>query len=384
MTRRPTIAPEKPKADPYQFWKDSLAGKNPRIVNEDPQCGFYRRRLRVGPAADKQYRWQPVAVFLDPHMVCVIDGQEVSADVMRAEWQWFGQHPITEAVYRTVEAGGKWPDIDETVTKLQKGADRRNEAAPGATAAIEGHEQPNTIKAAAEPAEPAKAPEVVLREEIETALQGIIAYRDKRQTDRGVIAGSVKIESDEASARAQTLRSALLELAGRADKDGKAIYDPPFREYKRLYGIWNTLVKMAQDGANEIRDAQTGWERTKREAAAAAAARAADEERRRNEEAQEVAKASGEAPPPPVAPVIPQSNLPEVSAQIRGGSGRAASVQNVIVAEISDFAAVAAFMLKHPVHGPRLREDLQKMANGAVRAGHQVPGAVAKEDVSVR
>ena len=82
-------------SDPYKFWKDSLAGKNPPIVNEQLECGFYR--MRAGPRDNKW--WVGVAIFAndDAGLICLIGNEPQSKDRAIEQWPWFAANPVTEA-----------------------------------------------------------------------------------------------------------------------------------------------------------------------------------------------------------------------------------------------------------------------------------------------
>src|SRR6266852_6753859 len=182
----------------YKFWRDALAGKNPPIVNEDPQPGFYRMKRNGG--------WAPVAVWpvinKNPGTSEITLGFKIGTEVVGGHdgverWPWYASHPITEATYRAVaERGEHWPDADPIVSEMTENAVR------------------GSIKILTS-AEPSPA---MFREKIETAVSGCVAYK--------------RIESDEASSRAQGLRNLLNKLASDVKKAGFDLYDPPYREYK--------------------------------------------------------------------------------------------------------------------------------------------------------
>ena len=89
------------------WWRAALDGQA-RITNDEPQCGFFKRRLVKGGA------WVPARIWLDAEVdpetgelltderyQCEVNGQY--ADPFDA-WPWLCAHPISEAEYRYMEA----------------------------------------------------------------------------------------------------------------------------------------------------------------------------------------------------------------------------------------------------------------------------------------
>jgi len=77
---------------------------------------------------------------------------------------------------------------------------------------------------------------------------------------------------------------------------------------------------------------------------------------------------------------VPKSNAPAPLAKIKGATGRAASVGAVKVAEITNWNLV----WQHFADNEQVKAILQALANGAVRAGIDVPGVTVKDDVSIK
>jgi hypothetical protein len=342
--------------DRYVFWRDSLAGKKPPIINETPNCGFYRMK--------RGDRWVPVAVW-PLGGTALVDtgfgfkfGSEVVGEHMGTEqWPWYAAHPITEEVYRAVcERGENWPDADPIVAAMTNGATK---SAQPATQTV-----PDATKPAADPVDE-------MREQITVALKGVAAY--------------AKIGDEDANARAAGLRNMLMKLSGDADKDGKALYEPHFRKYKALYDQWNPLVKLAKDGADKIKKALEAYADDKRKAAAAAAARAEEERKRLEKERFDAAvQAQIDGEPSPdfeeIAPVVVQSNMPLPTTQVRPTFGRAAHVGTKNVVTDIDVDKVFAALR----HMPEMREFLMGLAQKAVSAGITVNGATIEERSAIK
>lgn len=101
--RRPT-----PEAELYAWWAAALRGESPATFEDEPRCGFFRRRwVKGGP-------WVPASIrcvqVVDPEtgelaeperLVC-----EVGGEVFRPERQWvrLASNPITRGAYDALVA----------------------------------------------------------------------------------------------------------------------------------------------------------------------------------------------------------------------------------------------------------------------------------------
>lgn len=94
----------KPVADPFAWWRvAALSDTPPKAFVDEPQSGYYRRRLvKGGP-------WVPVKIWLiqivDPetgeltqpsYFCCDVDGKPASAE---DQWSYVCDQPITRADY---------------------------------------------------------------------------------------------------------------------------------------------------------------------------------------------------------------------------------------------------------------------------------------------
>lgn len=321
-------------ADDYAFWRAALA--NPAAIGEtipvhdgDAQPGFYRKRH------GNKTPWKPVAIWRhNGEIVAFVNGE--TADPAKV-WSFACRNPITEAAYHDALAGKPWADQDTVVAE---------QIAPGA-----GHNSAGMDEAA------------MLAEQIDAAKKGGAAY--------------VKIVDDETAAKAQSLRSRLLELKGQAEKAHKKEKEPHLEAGRAVDRKWLPLAKDADAAAKTIRDAMDAWEteklRKQREAERQAQI-AADVARIEALRAAEAGKpASAPAPPPPT----PVATMPT---PIKGAYGRAASVGVVnVVTGIVDQDKLYSFLRNHP----DLIACMLDLAKRAVAKGLDVPGVAIEERAKV-
>lgn len=309
----------------YEYWSNALAGNFGPVHDSDPQCGFYRKRAyKAGP-------FLPVAIFEhEGKIVALTDNKPVDANEI---WTYVCQHPVAEQWYRDKIDGKPWPDEDATVT---------------ASIAEVGHNNPPQDEAE------------IMREQIDAASKGVADYAE--------------ITSDETAAKAQSLRSRLLELSGEADKKREAEKKPHLEASRNVDAKWQPLVKSAKAAADKIRAALSAHETRKANAAAEVA--------RKAEEARKAALAEMLAKNPQAPVVVPKIEpLPQVAptTTIRGAYGRGASVKVVKVATVEDYDEATTYFRNDPEY----RAVIDKLAQRAVDAGYTVPGVSVKEERKV-
>lgn len=322
----------------FAWWQAALKGTRGPISADEPESGFYRQKRKDGSFEPVAY-WKDSA---DGSQRCHINGQE-PRDPLRAfeVWPHASKNPITEDAYWHRMDTGQWLDNDAGAAAAAKGPD----------------------------IDPASDPVGSMRAEIEKARAGLSAYK--------------AIDSDEQAAKGQTLRSALTALAGKAEKERKRLKQPHLDAGKAVDDAWMPLTKTAQDGANDIREALEAWETIKLENQ-----RRADQENRKREEAArqeqewQAAAPPGSVPdqtaPPPIERVAP--NTPAPAMQIKGASGRAASVGTKKVVDAIDLdKAFEQFR-----NLPQVYTFFLDLAQRAVDAGRDVPGATITEKATVK
>lgn len=311
----------------YDFWRRALAGEEvgggTLPIHEDEPCsGFYRKR--TGKAAG----YVPVAIWraAGGGLACLMDGREVNpVDV----WTYCCTHPISEQHYRDRIATGKWYDEDDAVTASL--------SPPPA-----GHNQADKVDS--------------LKDQIESALKGVGGYSD--------------VTDDATAAKAQSLRSRLLELHRDADKERDALKRPHLEAERAVDAEWMPLVKSAKVGADAIKKALDAHETAKFKAEQA---RLYAQHLKDAEEAAKHAPIGAEPEPAPQPVPAP------VAAPIKGAYGRAAPVKVVKIAIVKDQDA-AYLALKSQ---PELAALIQKLAQKMVDAGFSVTGVEIDEQRKV-
>lgn len=354
----------------WSVWQSLLA--NPKEIrsildnreDRDPCSGFYR--LRFG----KTSPWEPVAIYRDgEEWVALVSGEmhdkfgrftggdfKGEPYVVEEVWNRCCGQPISLEEYeRVAERGEEWSDSDPVVAQQIRKAPRP------------GHNSGDVDEAEQ------------LRDQIESALAGAKAY---------------VIRDDETAAKAQSLRSRLLELHREADKAFHAEKDPITKHGKEVDARWR-FRSDAQEGADGIRDKLKAFENAKlqaqrkREAEEAEKKRLEEEAQRKKEaeaRAAEAASVEGEPfaepePQPEPEPAPAPSPAP-VQTTLKGSYGRAATVTaKIVVDQVTDQDALYAYLREHK----EVKELLFDLAQRAHKAGRtNIPGISLKEEVDVR
>lgn len=319
----------------WGWWRTAL--KDPSKIGTAPllihpgeyQVGYYRTRSKGKP-------WEPVGIYPDEQgVVSGYRNGEPVQDIPEL-FLWSCRNPITYEAYVGALEGKPFPDEDTVVAEQVAAA---------------GHNSGEVDEAEE------------LKDQIAAALKGMDAYKT--------------IADDATSARALSLRNRLNELSGQAEKIRVKQKEPHLEASKAVDAKWQPLVKSAKKGADDVRDAIGQWEtkklqeQRKREREAEQARIAAEQAARANEPQADLALA-----PAPVAAVE------AAPAPIKPTYGKAASVSvKIVLQEVTDWQALATYMLAHP----DLRDFLTKLAQRALDAGRtNIPGIVVGEEAKVR
>jgi hypothetical protein len=314
--------------DQLETWRQRLAGEDPP-VGERPDAGCYR--LRTRNKAGTVFRKAVLYWWNGDKLQCWIDGKIIQDELyVLDKWMWARTDPISRETYDAYIAGKGWPDVDEALNER----------------AVTGHNS--------EPGTP-ETPEAALQRKIEIAACGADRY--------------AVITTADNLARAQTLRSALLEMKGQAKKTFDRLKEPHWTNYTDIREVWLPLEKLAEAAANTIRTSMEVYLKQERDKATATQ-RAADAAAATA--AAEAAKAG--APPPP-----PRPSMPAPITQIKGGSGRAASARVKVVVVITDQDAVYQALRAEP----EVVDLLTKIAQRWLDGGRPLPGTTTDEGVKV-
>ena len=92
----------------------SLRAAGIEIDQDEPQCGWYMRRMiRGGPyVAAEIWMEQPVEdgqLVGDEKLMCQVDGRD--ADPVD-QWTYLAAHPITEKAFRHMRATARWTKLN--------------------------------------------------------------------------------------------------------------------------------------------------------------------------------------------------------------------------------------------------------------------------------
>lgn len=324
--------------DPWVWWRAALKnpseiGKSLPVHDGDAQVGYYRTKFKGG-------EYEPVAIYYPEDsdtLIALRGSREVIPDEI---WTYCCRQPVEYQAYLDARAGKGWPDDDAVVAK---------QVAPPAAGDNSG---------AVDPTEE-------IKDQIENALKGMDAYK--------------AITDDATAAKALSLRNRLNELSNQADKIRSKEKEPFLEGGKAVDAKWQPLVKSAKAGADTVRDAIGRWETAKLQKQREEESRQA-EELRRQQEAARAAERAGEVAEA-VAPV--QQAVPAPApAPIKPTYGKSASVSvKLVLKEVTDWRALADYMLEHPV----LQDTLRSLAQRALDAGRtNVPGITTDEKATVK
>jgi hypothetical protein len=304
--------------DAWHWWQQALEspkdiGKADHLLVsvDSPEQGFFKMRFNATKP------WLPVAIWKEgDEWIALRSGRRV--DAMEV-WNYCCRHPITSEAYEQSLAGGGWADDDPTVASMM------------------GHNISDSDDLDA------------LADQIENAKIGAEVYSD--------------IQSEEEAAKAQSLRSRMNELAGKADKIREAFKKPHLEAGKQIDQKWMPLVKEAKGVADQLRKYIESFK-------TAQLLQRRLEERQREEAARAAIREEAPVPPP----------LPPIDTTIKGNYGRAATVGlELVVTAITDQDALYQF-----VHdNPDLQACLLSLAQRAVKAGLTVPGVTVEERAKI-
>jgi len=245
------------------------------------------------------------------------NGRDVADQLARERWPYVSKRPISADVFWVFKERGIWIDVDEAV-------------------------QSTTTEEDVEP-------NVALAKKIGNLKTSADKYKE--------------ITSDESMVLAQSVRAELMEQSTKADNIRKEEKEPHLKAGRDVDAKWQPMIKVADAAALGIRKALEAFNDFKLAQLRAAEKAAA-------------AAVVGEMDAP--APVI--SNAPPPSVQIRGGGGRAASVQ--VKPKVTAIDLDKAF--KQFRDAPEVSIVLTALAQRAIDAGLPCEAATVEQKSAVR
>ncbi len=310
----------------WSWWREALAGHNPEINANEPQCGFYKKRDGKGG------KWLPVMIRYDSEGILRCRVGDDSAVDPHEVWTWVAGNPVSKEDAKHAFETGSFPGEVATIGD--------------------------------------NSGDLSLAEQIKDYAQQALAWFRKNG-----------IKDKTASDLAANYRAELLRLAITADGERETEKRPHLEASRAIDAKFKPLIDEANSAANELREGLTKWMR-KEEARLVAerrakweAEKAAAEKARQEVEAQR-AKQMRDDPiaaltsPEPDLPDIPPPPEP-VKVQAGGQRGRKTGFREVTKYVVTDHKLALAFF----ADSEDIRELVAKLADRACKAGVVVPGA---------
>jgi hypothetical protein len=328
----------------YTYWKAALAGEKAHVYVDDPQLGFYRKGIykRDERGNKKRTGWDPVAIWINgTTLVLTHPGGDTSdRDRINEVWSYCCANPISEEWYRAVsERGEPWPD---------------NPAPPEIPAANREVTKEDNA-----------APEVMTSKDHATGIDNAIGAAPKK----------IASEADAALALGSKNRIAELRLA--ADKAGKALYDPPYREYKRLHGEWSPMVAKADTAEKAIQKDVLTFRESERKRIAKEQEDALAKQRDIDEANERAAQRSIAAGEPELLPEVVEIEMPLAPAPIQPTYGTRKLKEEVKF--FLDKVTSWDLLFAHYKNNAEVQALLMKLAGADIKAGHSIPGTTTRE-----
>lgn len=330
--------------DKTRKWHDDcLQGVvGPRFEME-PAEGEYRIKRKDRKAKTQTlhavYFWYDRRVEGSP-LRCHIDGRDVSEDVALRTWEYCGaKNVITSEMYWTYLETGKWTDIQDSVPAANRDVTKADNAD------IED--------------------DTPLNEQHATLI------------DNAIAAALPKVSSEAEAAQALGSKNRIAELRLAADKAGKAIYEPMYRQYTAEQKLWAPIVKRAQEAESSLNKAILTFRESERVRIAKEQAEAVERQRMiddANARAADRVIARGEPEEPPEIEDVVLPAAPAALVATYGTRGLKEDLHTILDA-ITDYDAVYAFLKSEP----KVKALLLELATVKVKAGIVVPGTSARQ-----
>ena len=321
------------------YWQAALAGKEPDVIETQPQCGYYRLRLtRAAP-------WLPVVIWHKAgKLTARVAGTEIAAsDETCDTWMRCAKHPVGKEAAMHAFKHGAWPDM------------------------------------------PSEAPKSNMPSDPFEAL--LAEINDKQAQAEALLAkgeAKTKIESN----LGRNLQKQLLDLHKRADamfteekapviKREREIAEKfRFREplksvADRLRTYWEKWAKVEETRLNREADLKAENERK----AVAAVRRAVEEQQAKLMRDDPISALTSPSPEMPELPLPPE----QIKVRVGGGYGSRGGLRSVWTPTITDYNAALAHFSEHP-DVKVVIEKLVKAETRTHKSATKIPGVIVGED----
>jgi hypothetical protein len=314
-------------SDIWQWWRDALAGKNPAIDANSPQCGFFK--LKRGG------KWLPVMIRLgDAGMIRCRVGDDSNADPHET-WVWCAGNPISKEDAKHAFDTGSFPGDVPTIGD--------------------------------------NSGDLSLAEQIREYASQALGWLRKHG-----------ISDTKSKDTAANYRAELLRLRKEADTQRDAEKRPHLEAGRAVDAKFKPIVEAADSAANEIRDALTVFmrEEERREQAERDAKYQAERKAAEAARAELEAQRAKQMRDDPIAALTsPEPELPDlppppeaVKIQAGGQRGRKTGLREVTNYIVTDHGLALAFFAQ----SDEVKELIAKLAERACKAGVAVPGTEKK------
>lgn len=352
----------------YKNWKARLEGAKVLTYDGDPDVGFYRKPIRMSRQdGNKITGWEPIAYFMEgSKLIGVVGDRDMTPNELTDLWTYVCAYPIPEEVYRDVDAGKPWPrDLIGEPKQASRTAYPDKLAETPVADIIPAAGRTVTASDNAPPITDDLPLDQQHKQAIENATKEPIP--------------PVTTEEQAAAVLGRKNRAAELRLA--ADKAGRAIYEPIYRQYTAEQKKWSPLIAICTAFEKAANTAVLTFRESERKRLLAIQQDAERVQREADEAARRVADRAiirGEPEPAPAVVNVP------VFEDMRPAPIVPTYGTRTIKEELKKFAEIHtpeawAQVREHFKDNAELRVLLLKLAQAEVTAGCTVPGVTIRE-----
>lgn len=340
--------------DRLAHWRANLAGQQPKIYEDQPQDGWYMRRLKAkGP-------FVAAAIWLDVEtgeQVCRVGNQMRN---VKTEWMWLSKNPCTEESATHFWTHGKWPDGATSTPSGSTAPQATDGTEPGSVATYQDDD-------ATAPAREAKPGDNIKDDgdSFATMARECTAATDNARTWLRSVGAT--IASEEAS-KAATDHIGELRKAVKSVEAWKEVNVAPlYQSYKAELKRANDTIEPLEKAIAHLLKLMTAWQIAERDRLRAL------EEKREAEakriEAENVAKLKEAEAAPLLAEPVQLEAVPEkidTRANVKGfAGGRTIALRTYSEYVIDDFAKA----LRAVKDEPEIREAMLDAAKRLHKTG---------------